>query len=410
MALDVMIADFLPENIGTWTYPTNDGKKVPYSNKVAYNSRDGVLNVARWNDEESRKATIEGRFLKREGVELGVAVVEGDNGVLLPIEPPLSVASSGEQPPIACVYPRVVFPAEGEHKYVVVLEFGPKFGTETVSLSGNALFDGDSKFGGHDFGAEISSAVFDVVGSFWPSGSYTVKFTVETRPAVAVRYDGGRPLFAALVPNAVPQELPILDFEFGKLLESFSSKIQIPGIDKIVLPSKKPEQVRLQKHNPRYVEMRILPCDDWDKPLIFMGHAMLEHDGKSDRADLVYRSLRRDESVRKVETNPFLGLVEVDVDVFGTVKDIEVDYVPAASPHDSRPSPAFYSVMRSGGDCYGEAMRSAGFGGDWNSASPVNVGETVLRNPRSGKISPKVKAKRVGHATTFRVVLTNPAT
>jgi|TARA_B100002003_G_C14035153_1_gene498854 hypothetical protein len=162
----------------------------------------------------------------------------------------------------------------------------------------------------------------------------------------------------------------------------------------------------------KYVEIPFMLASDMPNDFIPIGRVTLEYDGQEDAADLVYQSLRRSESLEESASNPHLGLVEVQVSRVAKVNSIEVEFNPRRIPNPNKDpfvlsSPGYPDSYRSGGALF--YSMSGGEKG-YDPAPTVSTGKTVLKNAKTGPVSPKMKAEWDSHLHTFRFCLTNHMT
>ncbi|PIN75326.1 hypothetical protein COV18_04005 [Candidatus Woesearchaeota archaeon CG10_big_fil_rev_8_21_14_0_10_37_12] len=355
--LDGLVADFLPENVGTWAYKRPDGATLPYAKAVHYSrGQEGSSLTPEQLDERNnraaRSAQIIGdeQLLRANGLSVGLAakLESADKGhTHLTFKPPVPMddALSGEQPPITGQYPYVTFPAQGEVPYAIVVmyEEGEQFGTaqeiatieldkDTWYLSASQLPE-DTK---HKKEIEQAVNIFRERGDrCLHPGTYKLNITVERSPAIAIRIDGYRPLTAQLLYDGpIRQEIPIggLHEIISSSIAKYVSGIKIPN-EMSPLEQKPPKQQTEtpkpeKKLRPKYAEMSlVLPSDEPNKPF-GMSQATLEYQGREDRADLIYVATRRTDSVGETDANPNFGLVEVQISQFSKVTNVDIDYKP----------------------------------------------------------------------------------
>jgi len=165
---------------------------------------------------------------------------------------------------------------------------------------------------------------------------------------------------------------------------------------------------RRVREGEKYVEIPFALPSDIEK-WIPLNRVSLEYEGKEDHADLMYVPLRRSESIKETVSNPNLGLVEVQVGRIVKLLGAEITYTPkhVERPiiHDERDRiGVLYSRQITRSMSFGEGLTRGDF---LSRSAPVNTGKTVLADPRTGPVSPKVDAEWDTHISTFRFCLTN---
>lgn len=357
------------------------------------------------NDIEGRRSVIteSSRSLAHDGVYVGIVRAKDASGDLterLLFRPavPMDEATAGDQPPITGRYPRVVFPSEGAFRYGIAFLhdaniFGPHTAEVTVSVPkfylGEIPLPKDCPCPN---GVREALKTFNNGSYTIPPGEYKLKLTIDDLPAVSIRIDGGRPLGSKLYPQTgTTPELPIMDALIHPKVESID--LGKPGDrNPFLMPSKIKQ----------YQEIPSGTAPTAGESAYLFANLRVEIGGKEERADLVYQSLRREESILLDDSNPFLGLVEVQVDRVSQLTHCEVDFTPSTDSQDFI-NPYFRD------DYLGGLTR--GSGGDMRSFSghtaSVNTGKTVAANPRRGPVSPKVAVEWNAHIHTFRLCLTN---
>jgi len=403
-----LLDDFPPDEVDTWAYPSPDTRRHPYAKAVNYFAEGmSIDELAERNMREARKVNLSEtrRTINQNGLHLGVVMRRGDDDpkqLTFEAPVPLDDAISGDQPPITGFYPRVVFPASGEFPYAIMFIydegiFGTEFETHTLEVPAHST--ASDVFIPLEIPCEddIRKALRDFFPDEFqlPQGDYKLTLEVEKMPHMVIRIDGYRPICSLMQTDGeVVHELPIMS----------------PMFDICYIKSnKRPNPLkRLIAKSQKYVEIPfILPSDAPGRP-IFLSKASLEYDNKEDSADLVYQALRRPESIAEVRKNLFTGLVEVQIARVAKLHSVNIEYTPREIPndaHDLMGITAYLTLERGSG--HSKEAYSGGSFRDLLSAPSVNVGRTVLANPKTGPVSPKMTVAWDQHLYTFRLCLTN---
>jgi hypothetical protein len=421
--LEQLDLDFSNANVRDWAYSAPEKGLLPYSKGTNYFSRGlSVTELAERNMDEARSVGFSETDLSltRNGLWVGLVYWEpgqkpGEDELTRPkFEKPVPMdeAIAGDQPPITGLYPRVVFPPEGEFRYALLVNydegiFGTGFENHTLEIPGGTAPYSVDVPDDIKYEKAVQAALNEFLSQYFedqyflPSGEYTLNMEIEKMPCLAVRIDGYKPLHSKLrYEGDVKLELPIAEgFDYAKMMASPFSKRT---------PRKNPFQRRVSTE--KYVEMPFgLPSDDHGQ-WFSLATTSLEYQSQEDKADLVYVALRRSESIAETETNPHLGLVEIQISRVAQVRNVEVSYKPKEVKKPENPLENLdHTVLYSLGSDRGPT-RSMGFKGEPTrsfSSSPVNTGKTVLANARTGPVSPKVEVEWDDHLQTFRFCLTN---
>lgn len=418
--LPQLVADFLPENFGAWSYPI-DREHLPYAHGINYFTEGLPLgNLAKRNAEEARTAGLSetGFSVTKNGLYVGVIRIEGDKHDRLRFHGPghLEQALRGETPPISGFYPRVEFPATGEHQYALLFMhdedvFGTSHEVHELVAHANEI----------PFTIEVPDSVpaekavrealrlFSQGETFLREGRYTLKMELERLPIIAVRIDGYRPLNSHLqYEGAVRPELPVMGLMD---LPLFYAKEVIGSYTGRKAPRSNPLE-RSVPRSDKYVEVPFTVAPGSGAALL--GDVSLEWNNQAERAKLVYVALRRDESVAETAHNPYLGLVEVQVARGVKVNFVDIDFKPAHIGRKPEPRPS-HRENHFGGEFItrGGGLTKGGGFFDYESSlggNSFSTGKTILKDPKVGQVSPKVDLEWDGHLQTLRFCLTNSTT
>lgn len=413
-AVERQLGDFAPEAWDCWAY-TFGPQQLGYARGVAYFSDIKSLEAL---DERGHK---EGRLpvpsetrrtITRDGIYVGVWTAPlGSQDKLAPLlfeKPvPLDDATSGEQAPLVARYPRVVFPAEGQHKYgfVVIVDkdeaamhqFGISHEEHTVTVHRGATSRTIRIPSECPCDQEVRKAIAALHNSYGqiPEGDYKIQLEVERLPIVSIRLDGGRPFCSRLLRDGeLKLELPVMDV-LAPDISAFSLTHEIST------ERESPFRRRLGR-GAKYAE--VPQVVSYESGVLLDRLVLLTQGGQHESADLVYESLRRGESVAAVRTNPNLGLVEVQFGRVAKITRLNIEYTPREVPGS-----ATNDIARGFDFGFGGPTLMRG-GGGYTPAAPVNIGRSTVANPKVEASTPMMEAEWDGHVSTFRFMLTNQIT